>query len=394
MELSSFSRLNGLLMLQSNGDVGLITEQKTFAADAEISEGFRGYSIDFLKEYAANPDDYRFCVGLLYQSLQPKPWGTETLLLSDATVRTLYPVSGAFRDQLTSFQKKKRENSIYYGMELLLEYALKDAPNIPIYMPILYDGGTTLGQHKTVPPDVLSEESPNTPVMEVLNFIGPVAASRRNLDAFIALKRRVYNSLIDKDARRSIERKLVDSMRSKTGNMQLPSAAAAASMTSLSPTDLKTLNPDRNSSRWYIPSLHSPSCEKLAKFLNQPREYTSADQIRQFARFKNIAVNQQRLLAACLPIYTATPGHLLLDRDTTDAWNLYLLEGDIELTAADGAKRIITGGTENATNSVAALKPRKFTVTALTRARFLWIHEDIINEVQKREPGSKFELTN
>ncbi len=124
----------------------------------------------------------------------------------------------------------------------------------------------------------------------------------------------------------------------------------------------------------------------------QPRQYPEIEDIRHFLRFRELTMSQQKELAESCPVYAAASGTPLLESGTTDQWNLYLLRGEIQLLAADGEKKVIAGGTENSRGAIAALKPRKFSVAALARAQFLWIHEAIIAQIQQRVPGSRREL--
>src|SRR4051812_49198394 len=97
--LSSFNRLGNLLMLGAQGEIGRISDQKSFQFDLGLTRHFAAYTPGYLKEYAANPDDHRFRLGLIYQSRQAKPWGSETLLYSDTVVRMLYPITGAAKNE-------------------------------------------------------------------------------------------------------------------------------------------------------------------------------------------------------------------------------------------------------------------------------------------------------
>jgi hypothetical protein len=73
----------------------------------------------------------------------------------------------------------------------------------------------------------------------------------------------------------------------------------------------------------------------------------------------------------------------LLERGTNDSWNLYLIDGTVEMVAADGMPKTIDGGTPTASNPISCLKPRMYTVSALTRVAFLWIDDKLIDEVVK-----------
>ena len=382
-------------MLGPRGELGWVSETHAFQLDGELTRTFAGYTVSYLKDYAANPDDHLFRVGLVYHSKQPHPWGSETLRLSDDVVRMIYPVSGIGANELTTFQKKKRENSIHFGTELLLTYSLKDTPDVPIFLPVLFDRGTTLHQYEhQTSATVMITETPETPVVEVLNLVGPAMAARRNLDVFLALKERLTNTLIKKDARRPVEMKIMDQGRAAPGTASLTADAVAPTSFTGATTPLSSpaLAADPGSKLWYNPALHDATCEKLSRFLVMPRQFVEVEQIRQLVRFRDLTMSAQKLLAGTCPVYLAPTNTLLLERGSNDQWNLFLLQGQLELTAADGEKKIVVGATDNARNAIGALKPRKFAVTALTPVRFLWVHENIIAEIQQRQSGSKFEL--
>jgi hypothetical protein len=307
----------------------------------------------------------------------------------------IYPVSAVGANELTTFQKKKRENSIHFGTELLLTYSLKDTPEVPIFLPVLLDRDTTLHQyeHQTSATFMMSE-APDTPVVEVLNLVGPAMAARKNLGAFLALKERLVGTLIKKDARRPVEMKIMDEGRTAPASNAsgFQASAPAASTGTTTPLSGSALSADPGSKLWYNAALHDATCEKLSRFLPLPRQFAEVEQIRQLVRFRELAMSVQKELAATCPVYLAPTNTLLLERGSNDQWNLFLLQGQLELAAADGEKKVVVGGADNARNAIGALKPRKFAVTALTPVRFLWIHENIIAEIQQRQPGSRFEL--
>lgn len=398
--LQSFKRLAGQLMLGPRGELGVVTDSHTFQVNGELTKVFASYTVHYLKEYAANLDDHRFRLGLIFNSTRPHPWGTETLRFTDEVVRMVYPMSTIGSKELTEFQKKKRENSIHFGTELLLTYAMKDTPGVPIFLPVLYDRGTMLMSYENQTSSTVTLTEPlDTPVIEVLNLVGPAMAARKNLEVFVALKERLVSTLIKHDARRPVEMKLMESARAPSA---LPTAHGGVPPIAFPPITPPVpaataisgpaLSSDPNARQWYHPSLHDATCERLSHYLLQPREYVQAEQIRQFMRFRDLTATQQNELSSSCPAYRAPPNTLLLERGSTDQWNLYLLEGKVELKADDGERKELTSGSDNARNAVAALKPRKFAVTALTPVRFLWIHESIVADIQQRLPGSKLEL--
>ena len=405
-DFSHFTRIRNLLMLGPRGEIGHVTQDGKLQLDPELTRQFVNYTVRYLRDYATNRDDHRYRIGLIYSSRSPKPWGNETLLLTDAVVHTLYPVSGARGNELTAFQQKKRENSVFYGMELLLDYALKDAPGVPIFVPMLFDRGTTLGDYAASLGGSLAGENAATPVIELLNFIGPVSASRGNVDAFQALRERIYRAAVRKDARKPIDMQVMEHMRSASPASDSPvspdsaapafggSGAKAQMPAKVAPTAayMSAAAPGSDAAKWYNPALHEPICDTMKKFITHPTEHPDLDQLRHFQRFAALATAQQTELALTCPMYLAPTGTVLLEPGSSDQWNLYLVHGNLRLVAPDGGQRVVSGDADNSRTAVAALKPRKFRVMAETPVRFLWIHERIITDIQQHKPASGLEL--
>lgn len=76
----------------------------------------------------------------------------------------------------------------------------------------------------------------------------------------------------------------------------------------------------------------------------------------------------------------ARPGAVLFDVGNTDAEELILLEGELELRGADGMRRIIRGGEAQALRPLARLRPRQFRAKALTNIRFLRVTQSLLSE--------------
>jgi hypothetical protein len=108
-----------------------------------------------------------------------------------------------------------------------------------------------------------------------------------------------------------------------------------------------------------------------------------------FTRFRELDHARLEALAGKCMIYKVPPGTQLLERGTNDSWNLYLIEGTVELVAADGIPKAIEGGTPTASNPISCLKPRMYTVSSLTRVAFLWIDDKLIDEVVKSTVESR-----
>jgi hypothetical protein len=371
--LPLFKNIRNLVMLGSRGELGHVTEQNTFRADPVLVRQFAGYTVRFLRDYLNDVNNHRYRVGLIYHAARPKPWGTETLRLTDDVVHTLYPVSGASRNELTGFQRKKLENSIFYGMELLLEYVIKEMPGMPAFVPVLYDRGTNLGDYVAVTSGGLVNENAAEPVIEVLNLVGPATIARENMEALRALREHVYTSFVHKDARKATDLRYANP--ALTPSPAGPDESVSVILRSAA------LGSSADITQWYDFNLDDDTSRKMKQYLVKPMRCASLEQVRQFANFSLLAPIQQLRLVETCPVYFAPAGTTLLERGSTGKWNLYLLYGTLRLTAADGAERTVEADSDQARNAVAALKPRMFTVTAVTPVRFLWVHDAIVESL-------------
>lgn len=396
--IQAFTKLSGLVMLGPRGELGLITDTNSFQLDAPLTRKFAAYNVQFIKNYAEHLDDHRFRIGIIYRSRRNHPWGAETLTLTDTLVRMLYPVAGTTPSELTTFQKKNREKSVYRGIELLLEYSAKDAPDVPILCPVIFNRNTPLSAYQSVLGEELAGEDMTGPVIEVLNLIGPVAGNRQNLIEFSELKQTISQHLIKKDARKSIELSIMQSGRREGAADETPPAARtpAPGFATAAPGGPAPAAPSPQplgpGGLWYDPSWDNDTCQRLARWLKSPTQYPEPEEIRRFSRLRDMNINHQQKLITTCPVYQAGAGTVLLEIGSQDNWNLYLIEGEIELQAGDGGRRTLAASSEAAANPVASLKPRQYTVSAKSPVRFLWICDDHLAQIQRQPTGSSFDL--
>ena len=214
--------LAGFCILTSAGRLGAYNEKREFAINTRLSQALINYTVDFIKAYENDPDIGNRRIAIICQSKELKPWGTRTLIMEEAIVRRLYPLSGQMSAELTAFQKKNQENSIYRGMELLLEWHDEAMPGIPIFCPVLYDRGTTLADYRFFNLD--DDACPKkTPVIEVLNLLAPIPVSRRNAIEIMELIHNVHGRIVKKELRKPPEFCLVDDIYSRAGINRLTS---------------------------------------------------------------------------------------------------------------------------------------------------------------------------
>ncbi|MBI3897287.1 MAG: hypothetical protein HY308_03205 [Gammaproteobacteria bacterium] len=411
--IDTLTHVTGLCVLLPNGGIGFYQDNNAVVLDAELSQALTERNQEFLAAYLAAPHAEPYRLGLIFAARERRPWGVDTFVLEERVVREVYPVSGAPTAELTSFQKKNREKSLYRGIELLLDYRLEHLADAPVYCPVLYDRGTTLGQY----PAALhfgEDADRDIPVLEVVNLVATMPMAHRNVAAVLALMKRMYERTVHKDMRDQRlavigkvgvgseqnsgffdantrhERKLtlaVEDMPAPVENAraQLKPAtgfaadkqAPAAGKTQPSPVSIAELQVRLNVVEPLITGQRVAAIERLLS----ANRLTDVSCLSTFLQFQNIAQEKLALLAEKLSVYRAPAGTQLLALGANDPWNLYLLQGAIALRAADGGATSINGGSDKAKSPIASLKPRKYSVTAVTSVSFLWIHDTMVQAV-------------
>lgn len=207
------SSLTGICVLTPSGQVGYFNEQRKFFVNNKLTETLLKYTIKFLKTYQKDPDGGNLRLAVICQTEKTRPWGTETLLMEEFVVRRLYAVSGQTAAELTAFQKRNQEKSVYRGMELLLERHEEAMPEIPIFCPVLYDRGTTLADYRSLAHSEKYISEGKAPVIEVLNIIAPIPVNKRNTSAILDLIHNVHSRIIKKELRKTPGFELVDKVK-------------------------------------------------------------------------------------------------------------------------------------------------------------------------------------
>jgi hypothetical protein len=268
-------------------------------------------------------------------------------------------------------------------MEIFLEYKDASTPDLPVYCPVLYDRGRTLDDYAANLDRPVISADRETPVVEILNMLAGIPMGKRYTPEIGILKEKIYQGIVKKGMRKSAEFTLIEDIRRN--------AVAARDETAADPyadvdkrserqvtLDSKAGDPD---------APHTANGNALLRnigsaLVGRP-EPAEPGTLKIFTRFRELDHARLEALARKCMIYRVPPGTRLLERGTNDSWNLYLIDGTVEMVAADGMPKTIDGGTPTASNPISCLKPRMYTVSALTRAAFLWIDDKLIDEVVK-----------
>lgn len=364
-----------LYVLNANGELGIYNTEKQLLIDEELSRVYAEHNLAFLRSHVQDPgaDDRR--IAILFDAKEPNAWGNLTLSLEDQVVRSLYPTGGRTIGELTAFQQKSRNLSVYRGMELLLDYRNEVEPEIPVYCPVLFNPHCTLSERTSALGREPREQERDIPVLDVLNLVATIPSARRASSAVHALTDRLRQGVLRKDQRRDSTLAISEAkthiqppLRNEDAYARIARDKRQGRTITLPSVDARRLHETD----------HIKPVERWLKIPNQP---VGPDQLRAFGQFRKLDDYSIADLTERSLIYTAPPGTRLLDRGLHDAWNLYLLEGALMLTPEDGVTLRIDGGTDKAAYPIAFLKPRKYTVETLTPVSFLWVHDLLLKAI-------------
>jgi len=365
----------GLYVLTENGELGTYDAQRQLHIDEPLTRAFAEHNRAFLRSHLQDPLAGDRRIAILFESRQTREWGHLTLSLEDAVVRSLYPASGRTLGGLTAFQQKSRNMSVYRGMELLLDYRHESTPEVPVYCPVLFNSHSTLSGRISALGREPQEQERDIPVLDVLNLIAAVPAARGASPAVLALIDKLRQGVIRKDQRRDS----LLSVQHATSHTQVPVPGEDAyAQIARDKRQGRAVTITSVDERRLHETDHIEPVERWLKIPNQP---VDTERLRTFVQFQGFDAAHLVKLTARSLIYTAPAGVRLLERGARDAWNLFLLEGALMLTPADGATLRIDGGTDKAAYPVAFLKPRKYAVETLTPVSFLWVHDLLLEAV-------------
>ncbi len=173
-EITNENRLNYYL---SNGESKF---------DSKLSTSFESYISKFLKLYSQNRLE-NIKLGVLVGPNKSFKSKTSAIIFEDEILKHLYITHGTIdSSKLTGLQEKKKTQSVYKGIELLLnikERALISEKylEVPKYCPVLYF---------------------NNPNFEFLNLIAPLSSKSRTDSNIYALLKAIEEGVVDKSLRK------------------------------------------------------------------------------------------------------------------------------------------------------------------------------------------------
>lgn len=119
--------------------------------------------------------------------------------------------------------------------------------------------------------------------------------------------------------------------------------------------------------------------------MNEQSRHPLQETLKTFQPLDRLDEDQRELLARSLQINSAASGTTLVSEGDTKHFMLYLLQGKLQLTSADGRVSEIDHQSPQSRTPIANLIPRRYTVEALSAVDYLTIDGDLLDGLMSGE---------
>jgi HD-like signal output (HDOD) protein len=113
----------------------------------------------------------------------------------------------------------------------------------------------------------------------------------------------------------------------------------------------------------------------------QTEDMPISDALRRFHQLAALNDHQLDQIAEQVELKRAARGTCLMEIGGNDSRLLFLLDGELELLAGDGARRRVRHFDPAADDPVSRLRPSRYRVTAVTEIRYLWVDQLLLDQL-------------
>jgi hypothetical protein len=216
--------IRGGYLLTANGSLGSYRDDNAFHTDDRLSQSLSDLVKAFVQDFQRTRNTKGWRIGIVHTDHAEKPWLSATLAFEDHVLRDLYPIPAASAEHLTAFQRGNREQSLFRGLELLLDHQDPLAPNTTRFCPVLVYRGTTLAQYTPGFGREQHASDAQTPVVEVIDLLAGATLTQSCHPAVEQLVRAMRRNLIRPELRSIPNLHMLDEARDNTATRSEPAS--------------------------------------------------------------------------------------------------------------------------------------------------------------------------
>lgn len=339
-------------VLTTDGELGFLDRKGRMAVDPVATGAFLNYSQQLLHEYNRHPMEGGMHLGVVLENDGKRPWKGLTMRLSDGLLRRVYGVPNQKSTGiLTRFQTRNQWQSIYRGLELLFEYRVESMPDTPVFCPVILYREIDAATRAVLLESGAEAINESVPLLEFVNFVSLMTDVDKKRHTVEELIQKIFAGVIHKSLRKSSGLDLIDEEQNAGSRQQ-----------------------SRDETN---PSKTAPTSAGIRMAHSQQIQQITLERLREYHTFSRLTDESLVLLAGRMAIVNLHLGDNLFERNSSDNYAYFLLEGTVELEAADKRVQVVTTGDAPAKRPLSHLRPRQFTVRALDEVKFLRVDYDL-----------------
>lgn len=104
--------------------------------------------------------------------------------------------------------------------------------------------------------------------------------------------------------------------------------------------------------------------------------------------------DELELLSSQLTVHHAISNHVLINLGAEDNQALYLLQGEVKLTARDERSFTVKSGSEKSLKPISHLNPHLYTVTAVSPVTYIFVNNQVLDNLSSREGSDSEQVEN
>lgn len=363
--------IEGFYVLSSDGMLGRYELDGRFSEASWLSARLADQTAALRRRYQ-DQDSASATLALIVRKKTGREWQSASLVFSDRVLGEIYRTGNEPGAPLTAFQRRHKTQSVYRGMDLLLNTRQRSDPQQAQFCPLLVTPAASaelLSQRYGV------DDLDTVNALEVLDLLAPLDPATRRDPVLAQLRMDMVRAGIDPRRRRGADMKLVEEHAAPAPAVSEPPVARAGPW------------PDEED-RWQgggaVREDHAPEyLPPLPRVTLGHGDALCAALLGWFMPFNELSDAMRESLAARLRISRSRAGSILIEQGSQDDRTLLLVDGALEVEAFDGRVTTIEAGTRRARQPISQLRPHAGTVRAQSDVSVSEVSQGTLRELYR-----------